>query len=162
MSNTRTTGLEDLDLDQTPASQLLAAAGVEMMTTMQEFLSHLAVRAGTTPQQLVVFGAIRRGDATRVGDVAAQTATSPSAASRTVDALVAAGHVHRAADPDDRRAQVLSVTTAGESWAAEQDEHVQSMLGQAAADLSDDDVRHLVATQLELARALRTAIRVRS
>lgn len=87
----------------------------------------LAQRLSAVAQRWVVDGPVERAERTRrallaaiaerepstLNDVAAAVARGAPAVSRAVDALVRAGQVERAADPDNRRRLCLRLTESG-------------------------------------------------
>ncbi len=109
--------------DDTPA-EVLAGGGVDdtvrgladamarFRTLAAEAADRMATALDLPTGQFAALLAVDEG-AVNVSAVAHQCLTHLSNASRTVDALVQAGLVDRAADPDDRRAVLLSVTATG-------------------------------------------------
>src|SRR5215212_2264297 len=67
------------------------------------------------PVGLVPLAVVNRLAPARVKDVAAELHVDLSVASRQVAALELAGYVQRAADPEDRRAQLISPTPEGQA-----------------------------------------------
>lgn len=62
----------------------------------------------------LLWAVFRRGDAgLRVNELAREVVLSPTAMSRFVDRVEAAGHVRRTADPSDRRALRITITESG-------------------------------------------------
>lgn len=92
----------------------------EAMKAVRVFKSRLAPQTTAIPPgSLGILAAIVTGRGSHVKDLAADCALDPSTVSRAVAALVRAGLVERAADPDDGRASVLAVTDAGRGAYAE-------------------------------------------
>lgn len=98
-------------------------------------------RVGLTALQAQTLLEVADG-ATRLRDVAARTTQMQSAASRTVDGLVADGLLDRDADPDDRRSLRLTLTTEGRR-AVDRIEAVQLAFSRRVLDTmaSDDAAR---------------------
>jgi DNA-binding MarR family transcriptional regulator len=67
------------------------------------------------PAGLQALAVLARTDASRVSEVADRLRIDLSVASRQISALESAGWVAREPDPDDRRAQRLRVTDAGQT-----------------------------------------------
>ncbi len=71
--------------------------------------------AGIRPAHLPIFATIK-ADGSRLTDLAAGAGLSLSSAAELVDDLQALGYLERRADPDDRRAKLVSLT--GRGWTA--------------------------------------------
>ncbi|WP_040796708.1 MarR family winged helix-turn-helix transcriptional regulator [Nocardia higoensis] len=67
------------------------------------------------PGAIGVLGTLDARDSCRQGDLAVDLCISPSALSRHVTELVAAGYVARSPDPSDGRATLVRVTDSGRS-----------------------------------------------
>ncbi|MEH3052494.1 MAG: MarR family transcriptional regulator [Patulibacter minatonensis] len=91
--------------------------------------------------------AVRRLGPCRVSDIAAELHVDLSVASRQITTLVDAGHVQREADPEDRRAQLVSVTDAGFAVLLGAHERMLEQLQEGLGDWTDDEV-------LDLARGI--------
>jgi DNA-binding MarR family transcriptional regulator len=78
----------------------------------------------------------------RVSALADAVHVDVSTVSRQVSTLVELGFVERGPDPDDGRAQALSVTAEGTALLVAIRESRDRWLQQLLADWSDDDVRH--------------------
>lgn len=87
--------------------------------------------------------AIRRLEPCRVGEIAQELHVDLSVASRQIAALVDAGHVQRRTDPDDRRAQLISLTDAGFAVLLGAHERMVDELQHAVADWTDDELLSL-------------------
>lgn len=84
--------------------------------------------------------AVRRLEPCRVSDIAQELHVDLSVASRQITALVDAGHVERQTDPDDRRAQLVSLTDDGYAVLLGAHERMVGQLQHALEDWSDDDI----------------------
>jgi DNA-binding MarR family transcriptional regulator len=76
----------------------------------------------------------------RVSDVARRLNVDLSVASRQVAALTAAGYVQRERDPEDRRAQRVSITDAGNRVLSESHRRMVHAFSRALEDWSPDDL----------------------
>lgn len=130
-----------------------ADEAIEQLLTTWDRLRGLTTRFAATAEQELgvpthrvhVLGAVE-GGATRIHEVATASATSVSAASRTVDGLVHDGLLDRAPDPEDRRASHVTLTRDGRAvlqqlrgWAVPMVRAVVDDLGPArAARMADD------------------------
>lgn len=66
-----------------------------------------------TPSQGRALGVLHRHDTMRLRDLAEHLRIAPRSATEVVDDLEARGLVERRPDPDDRRATLVALTTAG-------------------------------------------------
>src|SRR3954447_11040522 len=78
----------------------------------REIARHALAELGS--QGFVALGVIHLDGPIRVSDVARRLQVDLSVASRQCAALTAAGYVEREPDPDDRRAQRVTTTAAGQ------------------------------------------------
>jgi DNA-binding MarR family transcriptional regulator len=79
----------------------------------------------------------------RLSDVAGLVQLDVSTVSRHARALEEAGYLHRAVDPEDRRASLVSITEEGQRVLAEIADRRRAMLDAALAEWSDQDRRDL-------------------
>jgi DNA-binding MarR family transcriptional regulator len=91
--------------------------------------------------------AIHRLEPCRVSDIAQALHVDLSVASRQITTLVQAGHVHREADPADRRAHVVRLTDEGRAVLVGAHRRMVTELQHAIEDWDDAEV-------LELARGI--------
>jgi DNA-binding MarR family transcriptional regulator len=87
----------------------------------------------------------------RVSAIAERLQVDLSVASRQVAALVRAGYAARTADPDDRRAQRIAITPAGERAVRETHERMVAAFAAALPNWSGDEL-HTLAAQLDRLR----------
>ncbi len=87
---------------------------------------------------LVMIG--RAGGGVRIGTVADTLAIEGASLVRPLDQLVDSGLVDRLQDPDDRRAKVLSLTTAGEAMWAKLELILASKRLELFEGISDEDI----------------------
>lgn len=73
---------------------------------------------------------------------------------RLVDQLCAAGLVTREVDPNDRRANLLSLTEAGEAATTQIEEELRVLRGEVFADISAEDMAAALRVLESLARAV--------
>ncbi|GAC1456768.1 MAG: hypothetical protein NVS1B1_08150 [Candidatus Limnocylindrales bacterium] len=74
----------------------------------------LREQAGPSPERIRLLRQLDRGPI-RAGELAQSCLLSPATVSELTDSLVRDGHIHRDADPTDRRAVVLGITPSGAS-----------------------------------------------
>ncbi len=111
-----------------------------------------------TRLEFLVLGRLLRAGGMRAGDLAQQEGLDQSTVSRRIGSLVERGFVHRDADPDDRRAQLLQLTEAGRAaYDAEQARRVQ-LVTDAVAHWSSPERAELVRLLHELNSALQQRI----
>lgn len=103
------------------------------------------------PSHGFAFARISSGDAT-ASDLADHLGVSKQAAGQLVDQLVDRGYVTREADPSDRRARLLRLTTRGWECTRAADEAARGAVAQWQRQLDPD-------TFAALGAALRTVVR---
>jgi DNA-binding MarR family transcriptional regulator len=129
------------ELDKPTAVEDLVKAIYRLGLVQREIARHALAELGS--QGFVALGAIHALGPVRVSDVARRLNVDLSVASRQVAALCGAGYVRREPDPDDRRAQLVSLTEAGERVLAECHRRMVHAFGLALADWSAEDVAAL-------------------
>jgi DNA-binding MarR family transcriptional regulator len=115
-------------------------------TSMWPLFRHMAALGLSLPEIIVLRILVRRS--LNVAEVAEYIALSQSAASRTVDRLVAAGLISRQEDPRDRRNKRLALTPAGVARIEEIEQAYGGEFGSLVAELSraeQEDLRALFA-----------------
>ena len=97
-----------------------ASVDVEAVIRLRTVVCRLSRRlnrsppnVGLTPSQVSVLGSVGTNGPLGVTDLAGLAGLNATMVSRIVGKLAAAGLIERAADPDDRRAALISVTPAG-------------------------------------------------
>lgn len=90
----------------------------------------------------------------RLGALAEQIGTSDATASRTVDALVRAGLLHRDADPGDRRSVLIGATATGLEAVSARRAALLELLGDALAGVEAGDRARLAELLDRLSEAL--------
>jgi len=73
---------------------------------------------GITPAQARAVGVLQRHGSMRISSLSDHLRIAPRSGTEVVDALEERGLVHRSSDPDDRRATLVTLSTAGEEIAA--------------------------------------------
>jgi DNA-binding MarR family transcriptional regulator len=96
-------------------------------------------------QGFVALALVNRLGPLRVSAIAERLHVDLSVASRQVAALVRAGYAARTVDPDDRRAQRIAITPAGERVVRESHERMVAAFAAALPDWSDDELIALAA-----------------
>ena len=100
---------------------------------------------------------IVRGDGSlRVTDLAAQAGLDTSTVSRHVAQLQRAGWLERSPDPDDRRAQRVSLTLAGHERLDEAIDRRRAMIARSLAGWEETDVAELDRLLHKLVAAIET------
>lgn len=87
---------------------------------------------------------LRHRDA-RLGELATQLFVSAPVASRAVDCLETEGLVERRPDPEDARAQLISITDRGRLTLSESETKAVRRFADALSDWSADDAGHAIA-----------------
>ncbi len=89
--------------------------------------------------QVEVLQTLRETGPARIGDLAERLHLAQSTVSALVGKLIASGLVTRSVDPDDRRAAVVAVTSAGQSVVRQWESAHRRRLGAAlrAVDVAD-------------------------
>jgi|SRR5215217_4907258 len=95
------------------------------------------------PVGLVPLAVVNRLAPARVKDVAQELHVDLSVASRQVAALEAAGYIRRDADPDDRRAQLISPTSAGTAALQRAHDRIVEFFSAVLADWSPAEITAL-------------------
>lgn len=107
-----------------------------------------------TATQRLALALLGQGSPVRLGALAGRMGTTDATASRTVDALEAAGLARRQPDPDDRRGVLVTATAQGLALLAERRRRLVRILAQGLAGMSEADQGRLVALLGELADLL--------
>jgi DNA-binding MarR family transcriptional regulator len=118
----------------------------ELLKAVRLMKQELAPRnAAVPPGALGVLAAVAAGPGWHAKDLAAECALDPSTVSRAVAALVRAGLVVRAPDPDDGRASVLAATESGRRALDEVLTSHDHRLADALRDWTPDELRTFTA-----------------
>lgn len=107
----------------------------------REIARHALAELGS--QGFMALGVVHLHGPVRVSDVAQRLNVDLSVASRQCAALTAAGYVRREPDPEDRRAQRVTITDAGSRVLGESHRRMVGAFGRALEDWADDDVQAL-------------------
>jgi DNA-binding MarR family transcriptional regulator len=121
--------------------------------TLEQLLTLIVRRQGQlaeldpgalTPTQRMALTAVADRGALRLGTLADHVATTDATASRTVDALAAAGMVKRVADPHDRRGVLIAPTPRGRRLVAARRRRLVELMEQGLATMPETDQARLV------------------
>jgi DNA-binding MarR family transcriptional regulator len=97
---------------------------------LNHFLREPVARRGVTPTRLTAMATLEKRGPMRAGDLAAGLSISAASMSRLVEALEEGGWVARERDPEDRRAQLLSLSANGR-------ETLETMRREGTGELAD-------------------------
>jgi DNA-binding MarR family transcriptional regulator len=121
-----------------PAIEL--AVGVRNVVARLSYsLRSVATRDGVTPTRLTAMGILERRGPMRPGDLAARLNITAASMSRLTEALEQGEWVDRAADPDDRRACLLSLSDHGRTALESLREENAQELAAQIRELSESD-----------------------
>ena len=98
------------------------------------------------PVGLVPLAVVHRLAPARVKDVARELHVDLSVASRQLAALVSAGYIERSADPEDRRAQLVTPTAAGRAALERAHDRIVGVFSTALADWSEEEISSLTSS----------------
>ena len=112
--------------------------------------SSRAVVAPSTVEAATVV-AVAESEPVRTTALAAHVGVDPSTMSRHITVLDQAGYVTRAADPDDGRAQAVSLTAAGRAVMEQARAARHDLITNVLAEWDDADRRHVAALLARLA-----------
>jgi DNA-binding MarR family transcriptional regulator len=118
------------------------ARSIYRLTTVQRALARHAL-AELGSRGFTALGVAHRFGPVRVSEIADRLSVDLSVASRQIAALEHAGYVVREADPDDRRAQRISITDAGVRVLGESHRRMVEAFEQALGDWSEDELAQL-------------------
>jgi DNA-binding MarR family transcriptional regulator len=113
------------------------------LTALKRDISRLA--GFDHPVGLVPLAVVKRLAPARVKDVARELHVDFSVASRQVTALAAAGYVSREPDPEDRRAQLVTVTAAGLAALERAHDRIVGVFSSALEGWTDEEITSLTA-----------------
>jgi DNA-binding MarR family transcriptional regulator len=118
------------------------ARSIYRLTTVQRALArHALSELGS--RGFTALGVAHRFGPVRVSEIAQRLSVDLSVASRQVAALEQAGYILREPDPDDRRAQRISITEAGRTVLSESHRHMVAAFEEALGDWSEDELTAL-------------------
>ena len=113
---------------------------------------------GLTTQQWAVLGALSRQEAQRgmsIGDLARYLMVSRQNLAGLIGRMERDGHVSIAADPDDRRSRIVTMTTSGRQvWQVLAQPKIRAYYEQVLADFSVNDIAHALHYLLKMLEAM--------
>jgi DNA-binding MarR family transcriptional regulator len=141
-----------------PSASSAAARILDELGGLVRHLSRLTGTLDDSPsmtatQRLALFELAEHGPL-RLNELAHRLGVSAPTATRAVDALETNGWAERVADPDDRRAQRVGVTTSGLDCVAERRKRALSAFAPATETLTATELETLVALVERLREAL--------
>jgi len=120
---------------------------------LNHFLREPVARRGVTPTRLTAMATLEKCGPMRSGDLADRLSITAASMSRLVEALEEGGWVEREPDPEDRRAQLLSLSDDGR-------ETLARMRSEGTGELAEA-IRALPASERDLlAAALPVLVRL--
>jgi DNA-binding MarR family transcriptional regulator len=139
-----------------------AAPAAELVEAFERLTAAVLRRRGLDaetlpPTQRVALAAVVSDGPLRLRALAERIGTTDATASRTVDALAAAGLVERADVPEDGRGVRVRATPSGETRLRERRQLFADALAGGLADLPVEDARRLVRLLDDLAEAVSSA-----
>jgi DNA-binding MarR family transcriptional regulator len=102
----------------------------------QRMIDRLGAPYGLSAARMVLMSYIAERDGVRSADIIKTFDLAPRTVTEAIDAMEADGHVVRRADPSDRRAKVLSLTSAGRKLLDRVEPVRERMRGQLLGALS--------------------------
>jgi DNA-binding MarR family transcriptional regulator len=113
---------------------------------------------GLTTQQWAVLGALSREDVERgmsIGDLAKYLMVSRQNLAGLIGRMERDGHVAIAADPDDRRSRIVTMTASGRRvWQVLAQPKIRAYYEQVLADFSVNDIAHALHYLLKMLDAM--------
>jgi DNA-binding MarR family transcriptional regulator len=114
----------------TDAVAQLAGGLRTVVTRLNHFLRGPVARRGVTPTRLAAMATLEKRGAMRAGDLADSLSITAASMSRLGESLEDGGWVARKPDPEDRRAQLLSLSEHGQDT-------LETMRREGAGELAD-------------------------
>lgn len=105
---------------------------------------HLMSEFQLTRTQVEVLFLLLHRSSLSVGDIAAKTGVTTSAATQTLDIMVRRGLVQRQADADDRRVSHQILTDEGRALAREAKTRSTTVLTEIMAEMETDELEDLI------------------
>ncbi|ASO20432.1 DNA-binding MarR family transcriptional regulator [Actinoalloteichus hoggarensis] len=134
------TNLPEGAADRDAAVDRILSALPNFVNAVVQLNELIAERMGVVPTDLHCLHELHRRGPMTARDLAEHLGRSPGAVSRMIDRLDAAGCVHRADDPDDRRRVLISPTRQGLRRVAD---YYAGLTVRTRDDLADLDERGL-------------------
>jgi DNA-binding MarR family transcriptional regulator len=119
---------------------------------LNHFLREPVARRGVTPTRLTAMATLEKRGPMRPGDLADRLSITAASMSRLVEALEEGGWVEREPDPEDRRAQLLSLSRHGRETLARMRSEGTGELAEAIRALPEAERDRLAAALPVLVR----------
>ncbi|GAA4380584.1 MarR family winged helix-turn-helix transcriptional regulator [Paeniglutamicibacter cryotolerans] len=133
--------------------------GIQMLHRTLRHITHTgALTDGLGVAAFGVLNYIHRHEPARAGDIARWLGVGPAAMSRQVADLEACGSLERTTDPDDARAQLLTLTGLGRDRLRAAHAKRTQMMAKLLPDWDDDTTRAAARTITTLESVLREGI----
>ncbi|HUQ17864.1 MAG TPA: MarR family winged helix-turn-helix transcriptional regulator [Candidatus Saccharimonadales bacterium] len=133
-----------------PPADPLGDLIVGLLPVLGRFITQtLREQAGPSPERIRLLRQLDRGPV-RAGELAQSCLLSPATVSELTESLVREGHVHRDADPSDRRAVVLGITASGASELARIQAALTARIVERLEHLTPDQRARLTAALTDL------------
>lgn len=128
---------------------------ITLLPLLGRFLTQtLREQDGPSPERIRLLRQLDRGPI-RAGELAHSCLLSPATVSELADSLVREGHVHREADPHDRRAVVLRMTPSGSRELHRVQQALTARIVERLEPLGADQRSRLAAALADLHASLR-------
>ena len=119
-------------------------------------MAQMATELGVAMEGVLRF--VGEGRESRASDIAARLGVGASALSRQISELADLNLINRRPDPEDRRAQLLSLTAAGEQYLIDIGRHRVETVQRMLSDWSEAEASAAAAAVDHLNTSLRAAI----
>lgn len=140
------------DTNRTPrtSDRRLGELIISLLPLLGRFTTQiLREQGGPSPERIRLLRQLDRGPV-RAGELAQSCLLSPATVSELTDSLVRDGHVHRDADPTDRRVVVLGITPSGASELARIQVALTARIVERLEHLAPDQRSRLTAALTDL------------
>ena len=133
-----------------PSDGRLGELIVSLLPLLGRFTTQtLREQDGPSPERVRILRQLDHGPV-RAGELAQRCLLSPATVSELAESLVREGHVHRDADPSDRRAVVLGLTASGSRELARVQQALSERIVQRLEHLTPEQRTRLAAALADL------------
>ncbi len=133
-----------------PSDQRLDELIISLLPLLGRFTTQtLREQDGPSPERIRLLRQLLHGPV-RAGELAHSCLLSPATVSELADSLVREGHIHRDADPNDRRVVVLGLTPTGSRELARVQEALTGRIVQRLEHLTPEQRSRLYAALSDL------------